>query len=79
MPGLSCTVGEQIEALRKVAGENVVARIKRVPDPAIIKIVSGWAERCDPKRALELGFKAESTFEEIIRVHIEDELGGVIR
>jgi nucleoside-diphosphate-sugar epimerase len=79
MPGLSCTVGEQIEALRKVAGEKVVGRIKRVPDPAIIKIVSGWAERCDPKRALELGFKAESSFEEIIRVHIEDELGGEIR
>ena len=79
MPGLSCTVGEQIEALRKVAGEKVVARIKRTPDPAIIKIVSGWAERCDPQRALKLGFKAESNFEEIIRVHIEDELGGQIR
>ncbi len=78
MPGLSCTVGEQIEALRKVAGEKVVARIKHVPDPTIIKIVSGWAERCDPQRALALGFKAESSFEEIIRVHIEDELDGKI-
>ncbi|TGU14623.1 NAD-dependent epimerase, partial [bacterium M00.F.Ca.ET.156.01.1.1] len=29
MPGLSATVGEQIEALRKVAGEKAVALIRR--------------------------------------------------
>ena len=78
MPGLSVTVGEQIEALRKVAGDKVVARIRREPDPAIIKIVDGWATRLDAKRATALGFKAETSFEEIIRVHIEDELGGRI-
>lgn len=76
MPGLSCTVAEQIEALRKVAGETVVARIKRVPDPVIDGIVAGWPRNFDPQRALSLGFKAETSFEEIIRVHIEDELGG---
>ena len=78
MPGLSATVGEQIDALRRVAGDKVVARIKRVPDPAIIKIVSGWAERCDPQRAIALGFVAEKNFDEIIRAHIEDELNGQI-
>ena len=78
MPGLSVTVGEQIEALRKVAGDKVVARIRREPDPSIIKIVDGWATRLDAKRATALGFKAESSFEEIIRVHVEDELNGHI-
>jgi nucleoside-diphosphate-sugar epimerase len=76
MPGLSVTVGEQIAALRKVAGENVVKRIKREPDPTIVKIVAGWPRNFDPQRARSLGFQAESSFEEIIRVHIEDELGG---
>jgi nucleoside-diphosphate-sugar epimerase len=76
MPGYSCTVAEQIEALRKVAGDNVVARIKRQPDPVIDKIVAGWPQNFDPQRALSLGFKAESNFDEIIRIHIEDELGG---
>src|SRR5262249_27482159 len=33
MPGVACTVGEQIEALRNVAGDAVVARIRREPDP----------------------------------------------
>jgi nucleoside-diphosphate-sugar epimerase len=76
MPGYSCTIAEQIEALRKVAGEGVVARIKRVPDPVIDAIVAGWPRDFNPQRAIALGFKAESSFEEIIRVHIEDELGG---
>ncbi len=78
MPGLPVTVGAQIEALRKVAGEAVVKRIRREPDPFILSIVSGWPRNFDAKRALALGFKAENSFEEIIRVHIEDELGGKI-
>jgi nucleoside-diphosphate-sugar epimerase len=78
MPGFSCTVAEQIEALRKVAGETVVARIRRVPDPTIQAIVAGWPRDFEATRAPALGFKAESSFEEIIRVHIEDELGGRI-
>ncbi len=78
MPGLSATVTEEIEALRRVAGEKAVALISREPDPAIIKIVAGWPRDFDTRRALELGFRAESNFDEIIRAHIEDELGGEI-
>jgi D-erythronate 2-dehydrogenase len=77
MPGLSVTVGEQIAALDRVAGKNVTARIKRVPDPTIIGIVSGWPRDFVTDRALKLGFTtAEKTFDDIIRIHIEDELGG---
>jgi nucleoside-diphosphate-sugar epimerase len=77
MPGLSATVGEQIAALERVAGKNVTTRIKRVPDPAIISIVSGWPRDFVTDRALKLGFTtAEKTFDDIIRIHIEDELGG---
>jgi nucleoside-diphosphate-sugar epimerase len=73
MPGLAATVGEQIEALRRVAGEKAVALIKREPNPDIIKIVAGWPRRLRTERAESLGFKAEKTFDEIIRAHIEDE------
>ena len=78
MPGLAVTVGEQIAALRKVAGDQAVARIRRVPDPFLEDIVAGWPRTFAPKRALELGFRADASFEEILRVHIEDELGGHI-
>ncbi|HEY7844394.1 MAG TPA: D-erythronate dehydrogenase, partial [Bradyrhizobium sp.] len=42
MPGISATVGEQIAALKRVAGDKVAARIKREPDPFIVGIVAGW-------------------------------------
>ena len=78
LPGVSCTVGEQIEALRKVAGDKVVSRIRREPNETIMKIVSGWPRNFDVRRGRELGFVSENSFEEIIRVHIADELGGKI-
>lgn len=77
-PGLSLTVGDEIEALRRVAGDKIAGLIREVPDPAIIKIVAGWPRNFDTKRALALGFRAEQNFDEIIKVHIEDELGGHI-
>jgi D-erythronate 2-dehydrogenase len=77
MPGLSATVGEQIAALKRVAGDKVAARIKREPDPFIMGIVEGWPRNFEPTRALKLGFTtAERNFDDIIRIHIEDELGG---
>lgn len=78
MPGVCCTVGEQIAALKRVAGDKAVARIRREPDPLIARIVAGWPSRFDPRRALALGFKAERSFDDIIRVHIEDDRGGKI-
>jgi D-erythronate 2-dehydrogenase len=74
MPGLSATVGEQIEALRRVGGEAAVRLIRREPDPQIMAMVGGWAAALDASRAERLGFVAETSFDEIIRVHLEDEL-----
>jgi D-erythronate 2-dehydrogenase len=79
MPGVSVTVTEQIEALRRIAGDRVVGLIRREPDEAVMRIVAGWPRDFDPRRADALGFRAEADFEEIIRIHIEDELGGTIR
>ena len=76
MPGVSCTVAEQIEALRTVAGEEAVRLIRHVPDDFIIRIIDGWPRDFDTKRARELGFSAEQSFEDIIRVYIEDDLSG---
>ena len=77
MPGLTATVGEQIAALRRVAGDKVAARIRREPDPFIMGIVAGWPRSFEARRARELGFTTvENTFDYIIRIHIEDELGG---
>ena len=76
LPGLSCTVAEQIQALRRAAGDKAVALISRVPDPVIARIVEGWPQRFDAARAIALRFAAEDSFDTIIRSYIEDALGG---
>ena len=78
MPGLAATVAEQIEALRRVAGDKAVALIRREPDETIGRIVAGWPRRFEAKRAEALGFVAERSFDDIIRAHVEDELGGKV-
>ena len=78
MPGLTATVGEEIAALRRVAGDNIAGLIRHEPDPKIEAIVEGWPRNFDTARARAPGFKAESSFDEIIRAHVEDELGGRI-
>lgn len=78
LPGLSATVGEQIEALRKVAGESAVKLIHHEIDPVIDGIVAGWPSNFDARRAESLGFRAETDFAQIIRAHVEDELGGSV-
>ncbi len=74
MPGVSCTVAEQIEALRDIAGNDTVALITSKPDDAIIKIVSGWARDFAPDRAKSLGFTADKDFAAIIQTYIEDDM-----
>ena len=76
MPGVCCTVAEQIASLRRIAGERVATRIRREQNPLIARIVEGWPQRIEACRARELGFKAEGSFDEIIRIHIDEDRGG---
>jgi nucleoside-diphosphate-sugar epimerase len=78
MPGVCCTVGEQIAALRRIAGDKVAARIRREPDALVERIVAGWPRRFEARRSIALGFKVEATFDDIIHAHIDNELGGKI-
>jgi nucleoside-diphosphate-sugar epimerase len=74
MPGVCVSVAEQIAALRRIAGDEVARRVRHQPDATIMRIVAGWPQNFDARRALALGFRADASFDEIIRIHIEDEL-----
>ena len=75
MPGVSATVADELEALRRVAGEDAVRRVQHEPDQAIARIVASWPRAFDARHARALGFAAEVDFDEIVRVYVEDELG----
>ncbi|GLS31347.1 Nucleoside-diphosphate-sugar epimerase [Mesorhizobium albiziae] len=78
MPGVAVSVGEQIEALERIAGADVAGLIREETDETIWSIVKGWPTRFEATRARALGFTAEENFDDIVRVHIEDELGRTI-
>ena len=80
MPGVHATIGEEIEALHRVAGAKVVSFIKEVPiDSFAQKMVDAWNFPPFPAtRARSLGFTCEQTFDELIQLHIESELDGKI-
>jgi nucleoside-diphosphate-sugar epimerase len=73
MPGLSITVGEMVETLRQIAGDDTAALVKRKPDAAIGKIVAGWPRNFSAERATSVGFVADTDFAAIVNAHIADE------
>ena len=73
MPGLSITVGEMVETLREIAGNDTAALIQRRPDAAIVKIVAGWPRDFSAERATSVGFVADTDFAAIVKAHIADE------
>lgn len=79
LPGLATTVREMVAALERVAGANVVKRIRWEEDPAIIRIVNSWPGDFITKRADAMGFERDTDFDSIIRSYIEDELNGTIK
>ncbi|CAM5367173.1 D-erythronate dehydrogenase [Mycolicibacterium aubagnense] len=74
MPGVGVSVAEQIDALGRVAGSKAAALIREEPDEAVWAIVKNWPTRFEARRARKLGFVAETSFDDIIRAHIEDEM-----
>ena len=74
LPGISVTVGQMIESLRKISGDQVAARISVEPDSKVEAIVRSWPGAWDASRAKSLGLKADPNFEGIIKAYIEDDL-----
>jgi len=74
VPGINVGVGEMVEALRKVAGDAVAARVKWNYDPVIDRIVSTWPSNFAPKLGPALGMRADADFEGIVRAYIADDM-----
>lgn len=73
LPGLTVTAGGMVEALARVAGPDVAARVRWEPDEAVAAIVTRWPARLETVRAEAMGMKAEPDFEAILRAYIAGE------
>ncbi|MBC7477135.1 MAG: SDR family oxidoreductase [Pseudorhodobacter sp.] len=72
VPGLTGTVADQLAALQRAAGPAALKLITLNPDPAVEKIVGGWALEFTATRALNLGFQADNSFDDIIAAHLAE-------
>lgn len=76
LPGRTHKIGDMVEAMRRVAGDEPVMRIRWEPDLELQKIVLGWRGRFNPAKALKLGFVSDESFEDNIRFFLEDDLNA---
>ena len=73
LPGITASVAQMVDALRKVAGEAVAKRVVYKADARIQAIVKTWPVNFRTPRALAMGFKPDPDVESVIRGYIADE------
>jgi nucleoside-diphosphate-sugar epimerase len=73
LPGITASVAQMVEALRRVAGDAVAKRVVTRPDARIQAIVKTWPVNFRTPRALAMGFKPDPDVDSLIRDYIADE------
>src|SRR5439155_13685583 len=74
VPGIRVSVRDMVEALRRIAGDSVAARVKWQLDPVIDKMVSTWPSSFAPVLGASLAMRADAGFERIVGAYIADGL-----
>lgn len=70
VPGISVAVGDMVDALRRVAGEPVAARVTWQLDPLIDRLVSSWPQAFAADRGRALGMTADAGFDDMVRAYM---------
>lgn len=73
LPGITFSVGEGVDALRRVAGDEVAKRVVFKRDDRLNTMVRSFPGRFRTDRALAMGFVPDADIESIIRAYIRDE------
>ncbi len=76
LPALNVTVQDMLDALSRVAGPDVRARVTFERNETIAGIVARWPKGSSAVRANRLGLHAEKNFDDIIRQYIADTQAG---
>lgn len=70
VPGITVSVRDMVESLRRVAGEAVAARVKWQLDPVIDRLVSSWPQAFSADRGKTLGMTADTSFDDMVRAYM---------
>lgn len=79
LPGLSVTPAQMLDSLERVAGAEVRARVRCVPDERVMRVVCTWPAAFDVRRALHLGFAVDRDVDSLVREFIDEHHAGRTR
>jgi nucleoside-diphosphate-sugar epimerase len=73
-PGLTVAVGAMLAALERAGGDT--ARVKRVDDPDVFKVVGPWPAQFDATRARALGFTEAPDIDAVVAEFLAEDLAA---
>ena len=65
-PGIGVTIQEMMDALEKVGGKEALDLVKEKTDPDMETILRTWPTKVNNKKAYDLGFKPDTSFEQAV-------------
>jgi nucleoside-diphosphate-sugar epimerase len=74
LPGISVTVGDMVDSLKKFGGQEAVDRIEWKPNERIKTLVQGWPGNFNTLRAQTLGFTGDTGMDAIVKAFLEDDI-----
>ncbi|HZH25879.1 MAG TPA: D-erythronate dehydrogenase [Azospirillaceae bacterium] len=76
LPGLTVSVAQQLDALRRAGGDTAVQRVRFEPDARVRAIVDTWPTRYETVRGTALGFERDADVDAIVQAFVADDLAG---
>jgi hypothetical protein len=73
LPGITVSVREGVEALRRIAGNEVAARVVFKPIERIQTMIRTFPARFNPTTAVGMGFAADTGIDAIVKDYISSE------
>ena len=73
LPGITISVKQGVDALRRIAGDEVAARVVFKPIERIQKMIVTFPARFKTTRAMEMGFSADTDIDSIVKAYIASE------
>ncbi|MGW5433653.1 D-erythronate dehydrogenase [Streptomyces sp. NPDC004059] len=78
LPGLTVSVAEMLDTLRRLAGDAVADLVTIAPDRNVEAIVGSWPAVFDNARAVALGLRPDPDFESVVRAYLADHGDAVV-
>ncbi|KIV82665.1 hypothetical protein PV11_04759 [Exophiala sideris] len=67
VPGIGVSVQDMMDSLARVGGQDKLAYLREQEEPKLKTILYSWPVEFDNTKALSLGFKRDTSFDEIVR------------